>query len=134
MKHRILHTMIRVRDLKKSLQFYNEKLGMNIFRTEDYPSGEFTLVFVGYGDEQTSSVIELTYNYGDHKYTHGSGFGHIAIGVSDVYEMCNRIKKNGVKMLREPGPMAATATNGARDVIAFIQDPDGYKIELIEVE
>jgi lactoylglutathione lyase len=128
---RILHTMIRVRDLDASVNFY-KKLGMKEYRREDYPDGEFTLVFMGYGDEETSSVIELTYNYGDNYYTHGTAFGHIALGVTDIHSVCDNLKSVGIKFLREPGPMKNTATNGARDIISFIEDPDGYKIELVE--
>lgn len=128
---RIIHTMIRVSNLEKSIKFY-ETLGMKEIRRECYPEGKFTLSFIGYGDEESNAVIELTYNHGENKYTHGSGFGHIALSVADIYKCCASLDNKGVKILREPGPMSYTASNGARDVIAFIEDPDGYKIELIE--
>jgi len=129
----ILHTMIRVRSLDASVGFY-KTLGMKEFRREDYPEGEFTLVFMGYGEEATTSVIELTYNYGESHYTHGTAFGHIALGVKNIYGVCDHLRDIGIKILREPGPMKNTATNGARDIISFIEDPDGYKIELIEIK
>ncbi len=124
---RILHTMIRVGDLEQSIQFYTEVLGMRLLRRNDYPDGQFTLAFVGYGDESEQAVIELTYNWGEEKYDLGNGFGHIAIGVSDIYATCAEIKKHGGKVTREPGPMKHGST-----VIAFVEDPDGYKLELIE--
>ena len=123
---RLLHTMIRVGDLKKSLEFYTEVLGMKLLRQKDYPDGKFTLAFVGYGDEYNNSVIELTYNWDEHEYTHGSGFGHIAIEVKDVYAACDKIKAAGGKVIREAGPMKHGKT-----VLAFVEDPDGYKIELL---
>lgn len=129
---RILHTMLRVGDLKRSLSFYCDILGMKEFRREDYPEGEFTLSFVGYGSEIDSTVIELTYNYGDDGYSHGSGFGHIALAVTDIYAACKQLEGRGVKILRRPGPMTHTADTGQRDVIAFVEDPDGYRVELIE--
>ena len=123
-----LHTMIRVKDLEKSLDFYTRHLGMKVLRQQDYPSGEFTLAFVGYGDEKDHTVIELTHNWGQEEdYSHGSGFGHLAIGVPDIYGTCERLEKEGVKIPRPPGPMKHGST-----VIAFIEDPDGYKIELIQ--
>ena len=128
---RIMHTMIRVSNLERSIKFY-EILGMKEIRREYYPEGKFTLSFIGYGDEESNTVIELTYNHGENIYTHGSGFGHIALSVTDIYECCSNLSNRGVKILREPGPMSYMASNGARDVIAFIEDPDGYKIELIE--
>ena len=125
---RLLHTMIRVRDLDRSIDFYTRLLGMNLIRKKDYPSGEFTLAFVGYGDEKDSSVIELTYNWPRKEpYAIGDGYGHMAIGVGDIYKTCDRLAKEGVKIPRPPGPM-----KGGSSVIAFIEDPDGYKIELIE--
>ncbi len=124
---RILHTMIRVGDLEQSIQFYTEVLGMRLLRRNDYPDGQFTLAFVGYGDESEQAVIELTYNWGEEKYDLGNGFGHIAIGVSDIYATCAEIKKRGGKVTREPGPMKHGST-----VIAFVEDPDSYKLELIE--
>ena len=125
---RLLHTMIRVRDLDRSIDFYTRLLGMNLIRRKDYPSGEFTLAFVGYGDEKDNSVIELTYNWPRKEaYAIGDGYGHMAIGVADIYKTCDRLAKEGVKIPRPPGPMKHGGS-----VIAFIEDPDGYKIELIE--
>jgi lactoylglutathione lyase len=123
----MLHTMLRVNDLEESLKFYCENLGMKMLRKHDFPSGEFTLAFVGYGDERDSTVIELTYNYGVKQYDLGTAYGHIALGVDDIYKTCERLKAAGVKISREPGPMKHGST-----VIAFIEDPNGYKIELIE--
>ncbi len=127
-KFRFLHTMLRVRDLDKSLDFYTRLLGMKVLRQKDYPSGEFTLAFVGYGDETDSTVIELTHNWGqEENYDLGSAFGHLAIGVPDIYGTCEVLEKEGVSIPRPPGPMKHGGS-----VIAFIEDPDGYKIELIE--
>lgn len=127
-KYRLLHTMIRVRDLDKSIDFYTRLLGMNVTRRKDYPSGEFTLAFVGYGDEADSTVVELTHNWGrEEPYELGSGFGHLAIGVPDIYKTCEQLAAEGVNIPRPPGPMKHGGS-----VIAFIEDPDGYKIELIE--
>lgn len=127
-KFRLLHTMIRVKDLDKSLDFYTRLLGMKLTRKKDYPTGEFTLAFVGYGDETDSTVIELTHNWGQEEpYDLGSGFGHLAIAVPDIYSVCEQLEKEGVKIPRAPGPMKHGGS-----VIAFIEDPDGYKIELIE--
>ncbi len=127
-KYRFLHTMIRVRDLEKSLYFYTRLLGMKLTRRKDYPSGEFTLAFVGYGDETDSTVVELTHNWGQEEdYDLGTGFGHLAIGVPDIYATCERLESEGVGIPRPPGPMKHGGS-----VIAFIEDPDGYKIELIE--
>lgn len=123
---RILHTMIRVSDLEKSLEFYTDVLGMKLLRQQDYPAGEFTLAFVGYGEESETAVLELTYNWGDHQYDLGDGYGHIAIEVDDVYQAADKIREKGGKILREPGPMNAGTT-----IIAFVADPDGYAIELI---
>jgi lactoylglutathione lyase len=124
----MLHTMLRVLDLEKSLDFYVGKLGMTLLRKTDYPSGEFTLAFVGYGDEKTNTVIELTHNWGQKEaYTIGTGFGHLALGVPDIYGVCKVLEDAGVKIPRPPGPMKHGGS-----VIAFIEDPDGYKIELIE--
>jgi len=124
----LLHTMIRVFDLDKSIAFYTEQLGMKLLRRKDYPSGEFTLAFVGYGDEDSNAVIELTHNWGrEERYQIGTGFGHLAIGVPDVYGTCKTLEEEGVRIARKPGPMAHGGS-----VIAFIDDPDGYKIELIE--
>lgn len=124
---RILHTMLRVGDLDRSLAFYTEVLGMKLLRRHDYPEGKFTLAFVGYGDEQSSTVIELTYNWGVDKYDLGAGFGHIAIEVQDAYQACEQVKARGGKVVREAGPMKHGST-----VIAFAEDPDGYKIEFIQ--
>ncbi len=126
---RILHTMIRVGDLEKSLKFYTEVLGMNLLRRKDYPSGKFTLAFVGYGEECNTAVIELTHNWDQDQYELGDGYGHIALGVENIYETCASIKCNGGVVSREPGPMKHGST-----VIAFVEDPDGYKIELIEIK
>jgi lactoylglutathione lyase len=120
--------MLRVGDLDKSLAFYCDILGMQLLRRKDYPGGEFTLAFVGYGDEKENTVIELTYNWGVEKYDLGEGYGHIALGVDDIYGTCDRIKAQGGKVTREPGPMKHGTT-----VIAFVEDPDGYKIELIQL-
>ncbi|MDH5556128.1 MAG: lactoylglutathione lyase [Alphaproteobacteria bacterium] len=127
-KFRFLHTMIRVMDLDKSIDFYTRLLGMKLTRRDDYPSGEFTLAFIGYGDESDSTVIELTHNWGQKEpYDLGNAFGHLAIGVPDIYGTCKQMEKEGVKIPRPPGPMKHGGS-----VIAFIEDPDGYKIELIE--
>ena len=123
----LLHTMIRVGDLKESLNFYCEKLGMKLLRKEDFPGGKFTLAFVGFGDEKDHTVVELTHNWDTKSYDLGNAFGHLAIGVPDAYKACDELKKKGVKVVREAGPMAHGTT-----VIAFIEDPNGYKIELIE--
>ena len=124
---RILHTMLRVGDLDTSIAFYCDRLGMKLLRRKDYPNGEFTLAFVGYGDERDSAVLELTYNYGRRSYALGEAFGHIAIGTDDLVATCDRLRSAGVKIVREPGPMKHGATK-----IAFVEDPDGYRIELIE--
>ena len=124
---RILHTMLRVGDLERSLRFYTEVLGMRLLRRKDYPDGKFTLAFVGYGDETDTAVIELTHNWGVDKYELGNAFGHIAVAVDDAYKACEEVKRRGGKVTREAGPMKHGTT-----VIAFIEDPDTYKIELIE--
>lgn len=127
-KFRLLHTMIRVKDLDKSIDFYSRHLGMKMFHRKDYPSGEFTLVFMGYGEEATSTVIELTHNWGQTEaYDLGDGFGHLAVGVPDIHGTCEEMEKAGVSIPRPPGPMKHGGS-----VIAFVEDPDGYKIELIE--
>jgi lactoylglutathione lyase len=123
---RILHTMLRTGDLDRSIRFYTEVLGMKLLRRKDYPEGKFTLAFIGYGDEQDNTVIELTYNWGVDSYDIGSGYGHIAIEVDDVYQAAGEIKARGGKILREAGPMNAGTT-----IIAFVEDPDGYPVELI---
>ena len=125
---RFLHTMIRVKDLDKSLDFYTRLLGMKVLRNKDFPTGEFTLAFVGYDEEDNGTVIELTHNWGqEENYDLGNGFGHLAIGVPDIYGTCETLAGEGVPIPRPPGPMK----HGGR-CIAFIEDPDGYKIELIE--
>lgn len=124
---RILHTMIRVGDLQRSVNFYTEVLGMKLLRTRDYPDGKFTLAFLGYGPESEQAAIELTYNYGVDRYDLGTGFGHIALEVEDAYRACEEIKRRGGKVVREAGPMKHGST-----VIAFVEDPDGYKVELIQ--
>lgn len=123
---RILHTMIRVVDLDKSIQFYTDVLGMKLLRKKDYPDGKFTLAFVGYNDESEEAVIELTHNWDTDNYDTGNAFGHIAIEVDDVYKACNEMETSGGKIIRDAGPMNAGAT-----IIAFVEDPDGYQIELI---
>lgn len=123
---RLLHTMIRVGNLQKSIQFYTEILGMKLLRQKDYPAGKFSLAFVGYGDEKNNSVIELTYNWDTEHYDLGSGFGHLAIEVDDVYAAAEKIRDGGGKIIREAGPMNAGTT-----IIAFVEDPDGYQIELL---
>lgn len=123
---RILHTMLRTGNLQRSIDFYTQILGMQLLRQKDYPEGEFTLAFLGYGDESDQSVIELTYNWGVKQYDLGNGYGHIAIEVDDVYQATERISAQGGKILRPAGPMNAGTT-----VIAFVEDPDGYPIELI---
>jgi lactoylglutathione lyase len=123
-----LHTMIRVKDLDKSLDFYTRLLGMQELRKKDFPTGDFTLAFVGYGDEINNTVIELTHNWGQEEpYDLGNGFGHLALGVKDIYATCEKLANEGVSIPRPPGPMKHGGS-----VIAFIEDPDGYKIELIE--
>ncbi len=124
---RLLHTMIRVGDLQRSLDFYTGVLGMKLLRRKDYPDGKFTLAFVGYGDESEHAVIELTHNWETKSYEIGDGFGHIALGMPDVYKACEAVKARGGKVTREPGPMKFGGS-----VIAFIEDPDGYKIEFIQ--
>ena len=124
---RFLHTMIRVNDLDETLKFYCDALGMKLLRKRDYPNGEFTLAFVGYGDERDNTVIELTHNWGQSGYNLGDAFGHLAIGVDDIYKSCAGLKQKGVKVVREPGPMK----HGGSE-IAFIEDPNGYRIELIQ--
>jgi len=124
---RMLHTMLRVGELDRSLKFYTEVLGMKVLRRKDYPDGKFTLAFVGYGDESETAVIELTHNWGVDKYDLGNAYGHIAVEVDDAYKACEEVKKRGGKVTREAGPMKHGTT-----VIAFVEDPDGYKIEFIQ--
>jgi len=123
---RLLHTMLRTGNLQRSVDFYTQVLGMTLLRQKDYPEGEFTLAFLGYGDEKDNTVIELTYNWGVEHYEMGNAYGHIAIEVDDVYQAAERIKAQGGKILRDAGPMNAGST-----IIAFVEDPDGYPIELI---
>jgi lactoylglutathione lyase len=125
--YRMLHTMIRVKDLDKSIAFYTGALGMKVLRKRDVPEGKYTLAFVGYGDEEDSTVVELTYNYGHPGYNIGDGFGHLAVGMPDVTKACEAMRRTGVKITREPGPVKFGTT-----VIAFVEDPDGYKIELVQ--
>lgn len=124
---RVLHTMIRVGDLDRSIRFYTDVLGMKLLRRSDYPDGKFTLAFVGYGPESEHAVIELTYNWGTERYDLGNAFGHIALEVEDAAAACNEIRRRGGQVVREAGPMKHGST-----VIAFIEDPDGYRIELIQ--
>ena len=124
----MLHTMLRVGDLDRSLLFYTEVLGMDLLRRKDYPSGRFTLAFVGYGEESDTTVLELTHNWDTSHYELGSAYGHIALGVDDIYTTCAAIAAKGGKVVREPGPMKHGNT-----VIAFVEDPDGYKVELIQI-
>jgi lactoylglutathione lyase len=125
---RMLHTMLRVGDLERSLAFYCTVLGMRLLRRKDYPGGRFTLAFVGYGDEADHTVLELTHNWDTDRYEIGTGFGHVALGVEDIHATCDALRAKGAKITREPGPMKHGGS-----VIAFIEDPDGYKIELIEL-
>lgn len=124
---RILHTMLRVGNLERSIGFYTEVLGMKLLRRSDYPEGRFTLAFVGYGDESQNAVLELTHNWDTDKYELGNGYGHVAIAVEDAYKACDEVKARGGNVTREAGPM-----KHGRTVIAFVEDPDGYKIELIQ--
>lgn len=126
---KLLHTMIRVNDLDESIRFYCDLLGMKLLRKKEYPSGRFTLAFVGYGDEAENAVVELTYNWDTHQYDVGNGFGHIAVGVQDIYGTCETLRGKGAKITREPGPMKHGSTE-----IAFVEDPNGYKIELIQTK
>ncbi len=125
----LLHTMLRVGNLEESVRFYTEVLGMKLLRQKEYPDGKFTLAFVGYGDDSDHTVLELTYNWGVEKYNLGDAYGHIAIGVDDIYGTCDEIKARGGKVSREPGPMKHGST-----VIAFVEDPDGYKVELVQLK
>jgi lactoylglutathione lyase len=124
---KILHTMIRVGNLERSLAFYTDVLGMRLLRRQDYPEGRFTLAFVGYCDESEGAVIELTHNWDTPSYEPGNAFGHIALAVDDAYAACTQVKARGGKVTREAGPMKHGTT-----VIAFVEDPDGYKIELVQ--
>ena len=130
---RILYTMIRVGELERSIEFYRDALGMHELRRETFTEGRFTLVFIGYGDEASNAVIELTHNWDESDYQHGSGYGHVALEVSDIYATCEHLRKLGVEIVRQPGPMMFAADDSEqREVIAFVKDPDGYRIELIE--
>lgn len=130
---RVLYTMFRVRDLDCSVAFYRDALGMKELRRETFTEGRFTLVFMGYSDDTANALIELTYNWDKSSYQHGTGYGHIALEVADIYATCQRLKAIGVKIVRAPGLMThAPDETGSREVIAFIEDPDGYRIELIE--
>lgn len=124
---RLLHTMLRVGNLERSIKFYTETLGMTLLRQKDYPEGKFSLAFLGYGDEKDHTALELTYNWETDHYNLGEGFGHLAIEVADVYQAAEKIRKAGGKIIREPGPMNAGTT-----LLAFVADPDGYEIELLE--
>lgn len=124
---RVLHSMLRVGNLQRSIDFYTNVLGMKLLRQQDYPDGEFTLAFVGYGNEYDNTVLELTYNYGQADYDQGNAFGHIAIEVDNAYKACDLVKEKGGKVIREAGPMKHGTI-----VIAFVEDPDGYKIEFIQ--
>ncbi|MEO8038032.1 MAG: lactoylglutathione lyase [Betaproteobacteria bacterium] len=124
---RILHTMLRVGDLDRSIDFYTSVLGMKVLRRKDYPDGRFTLAFVGYGDENEEAVLELTHNWDTRSYDLGTGYGHVALEVDDAYRACNEVKQRGGRVTREAGPMKHGTT-----VIAFVEDPDGYKIEFIQ--
>ena len=124
---RIMHTMLRVGDMDRSIHFYTEVLGMKVLRKQEYPDNQFTLAFVGYGDEVDHAVLELTYNWDQDRYEMGDAYGHIAIGVDDVYAACDGIRERGGKIVRDAGPM-----KGGSTVIAFVEDPDGYKIEFLE--
>ena len=126
---RLLHTMLRVGDLEKSIAFYNEVLGMKLLRKKDFPDGKFTLAFLGYGDESENTVLELTHNWETSEYDLGSGYGHIAIGVEDVYKACEGIAAKGGEVVRAPGPMQHGST-----ILAFVKDPDGYMIELLGLD
>lgn len=124
---RLLHTMLRVGDMQRSIDFYTKNLGMKLLRTADNEEYKYSLAFVGYGDEIDHTVLELTYNWGVSEYEHGGAFGHIAIGVEDIYGLCDKLKAAGADVYREPGPV-----KGGKTIIAFVRDPDGYAIELIE--
>ena len=127
MSNRYLHTMLRVGDLDRSVKFYTDLFGMKELRRRDVPDGKYTLSFLGYGDEASNTLLELTYNWGVDKYEVGTGFGHLAIGLPDVHAACEKMRKAGAKITREPGPVKFGTT-----VIAFVEDPDGYKIELVQ--
>jgi lactoylglutathione lyase len=125
---KLLHTMLRVGDMQRSIRFYTELLGMQLLRTTERPDQGYSLAFVGYGDEASNAVLELTHNHGIEQYELGSAYGHIAIGVNDIYQVCEALRTAGAKITREPGPV-----KGGTTVIAFVEDPDRYKIELIQL-
>ncbi len=125
---RLLHTMLRVNDLEESLHFYRDLLGMRLLRRKDYPAGRFTLAFVGYGPEDEQAVLELTHNWDTDRYEVGTAFGHVAIGVDDIYATVEALRAQGAKVVREPGPMKHGGTE-----IAFLEDPNGYRVELIQL-
>jgi len=127
-KFRMMHTMLRVKDIEKSIDFYTRLLGMTLLRRNEFPEGKFTLAFVGYGPEKDNTVLELTYNWDSDGYEMGTAYGHIALGVRDIYGVCAQLEKEGAKIPRKPGPMMHGTTH-----IAFIEDPDGYKVELIDL-
>lgn len=133
MPSRILYTMVRVTDLDRSIAFYRDFLGMRELKRETFTEGRFTLVFIGYDDPGSNTVIELTYNWDPNTYTHGTGYGHLALEVTDIYAVCDHLTAKGVTVIRKAGPMTyAPSETGHRETIAFIEDPDGYRIELIE--
>lgn len=125
---RFLHTMIRVGNLERSVKFYTDVMQMTLLRQRDNEQGRYTIAFLGYGEEKDTTVLELTFNWDVTEYDLGAGFGHIAIGVDDVYEACDKIKASGGNVVREAGPM-----KGGKSILAFVEDPDGYKIELLEL-
>ena len=127
--YRLLHTMIRVKDLEKSIEFYSKHLGMEVLRKKDFPGGKFTNVFMGYGEETSNTVLELTYNWGENTYDKGNAYGHIAIEVEDIYGFCGELENQGAEVYRKPGPV-----KGGQTIIAFVRDPDGYAIELIQAK
>jgi lactoylglutathione lyase len=127
--HRIMHTMIRVGDLDRSINFYSKHFGMSVVKTVDVPKAKYTNVFIGYGSENDQPMIELTYNYDVTSYELGNGFGHVAIGVRDIYAVCESLRSEGVRIVREPGPVQFGTVH-----IAFVDDPDGYRIELIDID
>lgn len=132
---RILHTMLRISDLDRSVDFYQNSLGMRVFSRETYSEGRFTLIFMGYGDEANGPSVELTYNWDTQPYQHGTRYGHIALAVEDLYGLCDHLAEQGITISRAPGRMSFSADEtGASDTIAFIEDPDGYKIELIQTQ
>lgn len=126
---RFLHAMLRVRDLDRSLDFYVARLGMRLLRRKDFPEGRFTLAFVGYGTENDATVLELTHNWGEHRYELGTAFGHVAIGVTDVFAAADQLAERGVRVIRPAGPLKGDAS----ELIAFVEDPDGYQVELVQM-